>query len=69
MSAPVLTGAFALTALLLVSVAPTPEWDNHAGRPDKKVPLPLVCGAFLLLAAASTIFYVDNPLLIARCFG
>lgn len=68
MSAPVLTGAFALTALLLVSVTPAPGWNNHTDRCDR-IPLPLVWGGFLLLATASIIFYVLNPLLIARCFG
>jgi hypothetical protein len=68
-SVPGLTSAFALTALLLASVAPIPGWDNHTDRAERQVPLPLVFGGLLLLAASSTIFYVDNPLLIARCFG
>ena len=67
-SAPVLTGAVALTALLLSGVAPTPEWVDRSDC-RYRIPLPLVWGGLLLLATASTIFYVDNPLLIARCFG
>lgn len=68
--APVLTGMCSLAALLLVSATPNPGWDIRTDRADRKaVPLPLVCGGLALLAALSTIFFVDNPLLIARCFG
>jgi hypothetical protein len=63
-----LTGAFALTALLSSSVAPIPQWVDR-GDCRYRIPLPLVWGGLLLMAAASTMFYVDNPLLIARCFG
>jgi hypothetical protein len=42
-SAPGLVGSFALTALLLAAVAPTPQWTNRRDR----IPLPLVCGPLL----------------------
>ena len=70
MHAPSLAGAALTTALSLASVAAIPGWaDYPIDRPDYEIQLPLVYAGLLLLAAASTIFFIDNPLLIARCFG